>query len=151
MHEKLGHSMDNGFISKKLNKIKIERSLKWCILGVCTWPFKKKWDLVSLAGVKYHSQTIPEMIFRHENKYFELILFPSFWSNWDSDPLSTSKWLFESQFLKDFGLVGKKMVRKGCKIAIFELWIFRLFFTKLQKEGNYFFVFYAVAIEPIEI
>ena len=75
----------------------------------------KIWELISLGGLKTHfgKLALKWCIFRHEIFYFELKLCPSFWSNWDSDPLSTSKWLFESQFFERFWCSWQKNCQKG--------------------------------------
>ena len=97
----------------------------------------KIWELVSLGGVKYHSVklALKWCIFRHEKNYFELILCSSFWSNSDSDPLSTSKWPFESQFFQRFWFSWQK---NGQKFSEFNRYL--LIFSK-NKQTSIFWQF----------
>ena len=85
--------------------------------------FLKIWELVSLGGVKTHFGK-QWCIFRHEKK---IILGGSFWQiplliqfrikhtkHLSNDCLNLS-------FVKEFYVASQRMVRNGCKMAIYEL------------------------------
>ena len=106
-------------------------------------------------------QTFPFPFFSNivEKNAFGFFVFLSFicilchncCTNHDSDLFSTSKWPSEPPFVKDFHLVGTKMARNGCKMAIYQMQILMINLWFSQDLARLQGTFCVIPFEPIKI
>jgi hypothetical protein len=96
----------------------------------------KTWQLFFFWGIKTCFGILPLKwcFLRHEKINILTKICQSFWSNEDLDTLSTSKWLFESQFCERYLGSWQKMTRNDRKMTSFETWIFRFYLPKLKNS-----------------
>ena len=81
-------------------------------------------------------QTSPEMMHFQAWFLFQLRFCHCFWSNWDLDTLSTSKWPSRSQFCEIFLYSWRKNGQKWSRNG--HLWVkkFQIVFPKLKKKAK---------------
>ena len=94
------------------------------------------WELISLLGAKTHFGKIALKwrISGMKKKFWLILCCCSFWSYLVIDTLSTLIWPSEPQFCESFCVVGRKMARNSCKMAIYKSENLIFFSYKIEKK-----------------